>query len=84
MADGGDDQGLGTEVTDGDWGRVGFGKGAFSGVVEDRLGEESGTLDGEEGNMKLCFIRGHRFVVGMEMGGEEREAAYESVKKGQD
>lgn len=69
MADGRVDESLGAEVANGDGGRVGFGKGAFGGVMEDGLGEESGTLDGEESDMKLSFIGGHRFAMGLKVGG---------------
>ena len=53
-----DDERLGAVVADGNGRLVVFEFGAFDALVEDRLGEESGALDGEGGDAEFFFV-GH-------------------------
>lgn len=50
------DEGLSSEVANGDGGFIIFGKSAFGFFVEDTFSEESGALNGELRDMELFFV----------------------------
>ncbi|KAF7551780.1 hypothetical protein G7046_g7616 [Stylonectria norvegica] len=81
VVQGGDDEGLGAEVADGDGGLVILVDGALRLFVEDALGEDGGALDGELCDLQFSAVGGGhgcgcgRRSEGAEVGGELEEAA---------
>ena len=82
MTEGRDDEGLGAEIANRDGGTVVFGERTLGVIVEDFLGEESGTLDGEEGDVDFMAVGGHG--AWMRPGGMERTEIEIWKGRGQD
>ena len=64
VAQGGDDEGLGAKVADGDGGLVVLVDGALGLLVEDALGQDGGALDGQLGDLELAGVHGRRHAGG--------------------